>query len=135
MTTAVTKKRPTPPEATKLGNLIRKHRLETGLNKAELARLIGVSDVSVTYWERGQIKQIGHERLGKLAQVLGIDTYALLDIDEGELFRLTVEEEAAKQKLLQKLRTRYEDEEGAALSCEEIKLLVECTSLKESFAQ
>lgn len=58
---------------------IRQLREAAGLNKAELARRIGVSDVTVTYWERGSIKQIGHERLMSLASALEITVSELLD--------------------------------------------------------
>ncbi|MCL7938845.1 helix-turn-helix domain-containing protein [Halomonas sp. ATCH28] len=50
-----------------------------GLTKADLARCIGVSDVTIGYWETGNIKQIGHERLLTLASAFGISVSELLD--------------------------------------------------------
>ena len=44
--------------------------MEAGLSKAALARRVGVSDVTISYWESGTIKQIGHERL-LVGQVTG----------------------------------------------------------------
>jgi transcriptional regulator with XRE-family HTH domain len=54
-----------------LGPRIKELRIEASLNKAALARRVGVSDVTISYWESGAIKQIGHERLVSLAQALG----------------------------------------------------------------
>lgn len=53
-----------------LGPRIKALRLEANLNKAALARRVGVSDVTISYWESGAIKQIGHERLVALAHAL-----------------------------------------------------------------
>lgn len=61
-----------------LGPRIKKLRLEAGLNKAALARLVGVSDVTVSYWESGAIKQIGHERLVALANAFDCPLSELL---------------------------------------------------------
>ena len=53
-----------------LGSRIKQLRLRAKLNKAALARKVGVSDVTISYWESGAIKQIGHERLVALADAL-----------------------------------------------------------------
>lgn len=58
---------------------IRELRLNAGMNKAELARAVGVSDVSVHYWENGAIKQIGSDHLLSLAKVFNITVSELLD--------------------------------------------------------
>ncbi|WP_111412571.1 helix-turn-helix domain-containing protein [Billgrantia lactosivorans] len=68
-----------------LGERIKHLRLQANLNKAALARKVGVSDVTISYWESGAIKQIGHERLVALADALGCSLAQLL---EGEA-RLT----------------------------------------------
>ncbi len=65
-----------------LGPRIKRLRLEAKLNKAALARRVGVSDVTISYWESGAIKQIGHERLVALAAALGCPLSALLDDDD-----------------------------------------------------
>ncbi|ATJ83498.1 helix-turn-helix domain-containing protein [Halomonas beimenensis] len=62
-----------------LGPRIKQLRLEAKLNKAALARRVGVSDVTISYWESGAIKQIGHERLVALAQALNCPLSALLE--------------------------------------------------------
>ena len=62
-----------------LGARIKQLRLQAELNKAELARKIGVSDVTISYWESGAIKQIGHERLVALADALECSLATLLE--------------------------------------------------------
>lgn len=66
-----------------LGPRIKQLRLQAQLNKAALARLVGVSDVTISYWESGAIKQIGHERLVALAEALGCPLSHLLDDGAG----------------------------------------------------
>ncbi|MCG7601046.1 helix-turn-helix domain-containing protein [Halomonas sp. McH1-25] len=53
-----------------LGSRIKQLRLTAKLSKAALARRVGVSDVTISYWESGTIRQIGHERLVALAEAL-----------------------------------------------------------------
>ncbi|SEL85175.1 helix-turn-helix domain-containing protein [Halomonas daqiaonensis] len=62
-----------------LGPRIKELRLEAKLNKAALARRVGVSDVTISYWESGAIRQIGHERLVALAQALNCPLSRLLE--------------------------------------------------------
>ncbi|MBB3330319.1 transcriptional regulator with XRE-family HTH domain [Halomonas campaniensis] len=62
-----------------LGPRIKELRLEANLNKAALARRVGVSDVTISYWESGAIKQIGHERLVALAEALGCPLSRLIE--------------------------------------------------------
>jgi transcriptional regulator with XRE-family HTH domain len=65
-----------------LGPRIKALRLEANLNKAALARRVGVSDVTISYWESGAIKQIGHERLVALAQALECPLARLIEGDD-----------------------------------------------------
>ena len=65
-----------------LGPRIKELRLEANLNKAALARRVGVTDVTISYWESGAIRQIGHERLVALAQALGCSLSRLLQGEE-----------------------------------------------------
>lgn len=62
-----------------LGPRIKSLRIAAGLNKAALARQVGVSDVTISYWESGTIKQIGHERLVALSQALSCPLAHLLE--------------------------------------------------------
>lgn len=58
---------------------IKELREAAGMNKAQLGRAVGVSDVTVHYWESGAIKQVGSTHLLKLAEVLGVSVSELLD--------------------------------------------------------
>lgn len=62
-----------------LGSRIKQLRLQANLSKAALARRVGVSDVTISYWESGTIRQIGHERLLALAEALDCTLGDLLD--------------------------------------------------------
>ncbi|WP_447528128.1 helix-turn-helix domain-containing protein [Vreelandella sp. TE19] len=64
-----------------LGSRIKQLRQRVKLNKAALARKVGVSDVTISYWESGAIKQIGHERLVALADALDCSLATLLEGD------------------------------------------------------
>ncbi|SDI69684.1 helix-turn-helix domain-containing protein [Billgrantia gudaonensis] len=65
-----------------LGPRIKQLRQHANLNKAALARKVGVSDVTISYWESGAIKQIGHERLVALAEALQCPLSQLLEGDD-----------------------------------------------------
>jgi len=66
-----------PPET--FPERIMRLRTERRLSKAALSRRVGVSDVTVHYWESGKIAEIGHTKLLGLAQALGITVSELLD--------------------------------------------------------
>ncbi|MCK0744090.1 helix-turn-helix domain-containing protein [Chromohalobacter nigrandesensis] len=62
-----------------LGPRIKQLRIDAGLSKAALARRVGVSDVTISYWESGTIRQVGHERLIALADALHCPLERLLE--------------------------------------------------------
>lgn len=62
-----------------LKHKIKELREAAGMTKADLSRAVEVTDVTVGYWESGEIKQIGSEKLLKLADVFGISVSELLD--------------------------------------------------------
>ncbi|MCM2971695.1 helix-turn-helix domain-containing protein [Larsenimonas suaedae] len=62
----------------KLGERIRDLREQAGISKAALARRVGVSDVTISYWESGAIQRVGHSRLGPLSKALGCSVGYLL---------------------------------------------------------
>lgn len=66
------------PQGSTLGQRIQFQRLQAGLTKTGLAQSIGVSDVTVSYWERGIIKQIGHQHVMGLSRAFGITASELL---------------------------------------------------------
>ena len=91
-----------------------------GISKSELARRVGVSAASVTYWTKGETDSIRGNHLIAAAQALGINPSWLetgkgqiapadhLAIDEGELVALFRElEEAHRAALLSLARALH----------------------------
>lgn len=66
----------TPPS---IAERIAQLRVEAGLTKSELARRIGTSDVTVGYWESGEIKSVRHTHLINLALTFGITVSELIE--------------------------------------------------------
>ena len=62
-----------------LNHKIKELRKAADMNKTQLAKAVGVSDVTISYWESGAIKQIGSDRLVSLANVFGLSVSELLD--------------------------------------------------------
>lgn len=54
-------------------------RLARKLNKAKLARMVGVSDVTISYWESGKIKSLTRENLMSLAGALDMLVSEIID--------------------------------------------------------
>nr|WP_110600689.1 helix-turn-helix transcriptional regulator [Salinicola lusitanus] len=81
-----------------LGPRIKQLRLQAGMSKAALARRVGVSDVTISYWESGTIKQIGHERLVALTSALSCSIKQLLDDDV--LNAMAVDSQMSSQAVL-----------------------------------
>lgn len=61
-----------------LGKKIKTLRIKNGLTLDEVAKRIGVSNATVSRWETGEIKAIGSDKIGALADVLGTNTGYLL---------------------------------------------------------
>jgi len=61
-----------------LGERLKNLRIKRGLTLDEVARKIGVSNATVSRWETGEIKAIGSDKIGALADVLGTTTEYLL---------------------------------------------------------
>lgn len=58
---------------------IKELREAAGMNKAELGRKIGVSDVTINYWETGKVKSISSDNLLAVAGAFGLSVSELLD--------------------------------------------------------
>lgn len=67
-----------------LGERIRTLREQCGLSKAELSRRVGVSDVTISYWENGTIRRVGHSRLEPLSRALRCSIQHLLGNEKAE---------------------------------------------------
>lgn len=67
---------PRPAQAAKLVAL----RKAAGLSQAELAKVVGVPQANIAYWERSE-KPPRSDVLPKLADALGVSNAAILDVD------------------------------------------------------
>lgn len=61
-----------------LGDQIKHYREKAGLSKRGMARVIGITDVSIHYWENGTISEIGHLKLKALAELFEITVSELI---------------------------------------------------------
>ena len=59
-------------------NNLKARREALGMNKASLAEKVGVSDVTIGYWESGSITSVGHHNLLNLAWALNTSVGALI---------------------------------------------------------
>ncbi|MCI0510702.1 helix-turn-helix protein [Chromohalobacter marismortui] len=83
-----------------LGPRIKQLRIDAGLSKAALARRVGVSDVTISYWESGTIKQVGHERLIALTEALNCPLERLLEDATSVASQRSAEEVTGDVRLL-----------------------------------
>jgi transcriptional regulator with XRE-family HTH domain len=74
----------TRAEARQLGALIYSARKRAGLTQRAVAELIGVTNVAVAQWERGQARP-GIEKRLDLSQALGIPVHQLLPQVPGQI--------------------------------------------------
>lgn len=119
----------------KLGERIRYYRIQKGLNKASLGRIVGVSDVSVSYWESGQISEVGHRKLCRLCQALGVSLDTLLADEMMALSNegLSQEDQETRRcvsRVLSKVQDRHENSEPLYLEPDDLGLLVKHTPLQ-----
>ena len=50
-----------------LSSVLKKRRKELGLTLAQIASMVGVAEATVQRWESGNIKNVRHEKVAKLA--------------------------------------------------------------------
>lgn len=75
-------------------------RIAAGLSREEIARVVGVSPSAVARFERGQLADIGIERLCRLAASVGLEVGVRL-FPDGDPIR-----DAGQVRLLERLRAR-----------------------------
>lgn len=92
---------------------LKQRRLELGLTMLEVAKIVGVSEATISRYESGNIKNMRRDRINKYAKALNID--ASLLIDEVEWDKEAEEFEKALQSdsewLKKYLSERFSDEE------------------------
>ena len=65
-----------------IGELLYKRRKELGLTLEEVGDAVGVGKSTVRKWEKGMIKNMGRDKLSKIASVLRIDPVQLVPSEE-----------------------------------------------------
>lgn len=63
-----------------LKNLIKQKREEKGMSMNELARKVGVSQSTITRWERGDIATMKQSKIVALASALGVSPAEIIDM-------------------------------------------------------
>ena len=88
---------------------IKEMRKRKGLTLLEVAEYLGVQEATVQRYESGNIKNLKHETICKLAELFGCDPQYLLGWSENnsETFEATITEE---EKMLLELFRRVPDE-------------------------
>lgn len=112
-----------------IASTIKYHRERLGLNKAALARAAGVTDVLINYWERGDIKQIGHRRMMALAKVFDISLDELMGTNGRQDASLEDHERQQLAYIIEKVQNRYREADALYLDAQELALLAKHTSL------
>lgn len=62
-----------------LGIFIKQKRKEKNLTLKQVATMIGVSEMTVSRWERNEIKNMKSDKIALLANILGIPVMSLFD--------------------------------------------------------
>ena len=65
-----------------ISSVLKAKRKELGLTLTQIAEKIGVTEATVQRWESGNIKSLRHERIAKLADILGVTPAVLMGWDE-----------------------------------------------------
>ena len=63
-----------------ISSVLKAKRKELGLTLAQIAEKIGVTEATVQRWESGNIKSLRHERIAKLADILGVTPSVLMGL-------------------------------------------------------
>lgn len=85
-----------------ISTILKQRRKDLGLTLAEVAKRVGVSEATVQRWESGNIKNLRHERIGALSEVLEVSPSVLMGWEAQEAVQKRfMESEIVKQVLAQ----------------------------------
>ena len=65
----------------KIGDYIKKLRIENGYSQEELGSLLGVQRAAVQKWECGTVKNLKRETIKKLSEIFSVDPSSFIDND------------------------------------------------------
>ena len=80
--------------------IIKERRLELRLTMKEVADHVGVSEATVSRWEKGEIANMKRDKIVKLAEVLRVSPSVIMGWDEDERLRNS---SGVRAELIQKL--------------------------------
>ena len=104
---------------------LKQRRLELGLTMLEVAKIVGVSEATISRYESGHIRNMRRDRINKYAKALNIDASLLIDevewddLSDGFERALQTESEWLKNYL----RERFSEEEDISTAYELIEQL------------
>ena len=67
-----------------LSTILRRRRQELGLTLAQIADKMNVAEATVQRWESGNIKSVRHEKIVRLAEILGVTPAQLVGWEEND---------------------------------------------------
>lgn len=116
-----------------IANKIRSRRLELGLTLEDVARAVGVGRSTVRKWEIGMIKNMGRDKIARLAYVLQISPVELVPMPNRSLS----EDEERLEALHQNPRLGLLFDRSRKMSSEDVDFMLQMADriLKERDAE
>ena len=81
-----------------IANKMKSRRIELGLTLEDVARAVGVGRSTVRKWENGIIKNMGRDKIAKLAVILHMDPVEFVPVQDAiHTMKMSVEDEELHQ--------------------------------------
>ena len=97
---------------------LKQRRLELGLTMLEVAKIVGVSEATISRYESGNIKNMRRDRINKYAKALNIDASLLIDEVEWDKAAEEFEKESQNdaKMLMNYLSKLFDDAESVRIA-------------------
>ncbi len=97
---------------------LKQRRLDLGLTMLEVAKIVGVSEATISRYESGNIKNMRRDRINKYAQALSIDPTLLLNEVEWDKAAAEFEKESQNdaKMLMNYLSKLFDDAESVRIA-------------------
>ena len=97
---------------------LKQRRLDLGLTMLEVAKIVGVSEATISRYESGNIKNMRRDRINKYAQALSIDPTLLLNEVEWDKAAEEFEKESQNdaKMLMNYLSKLFDDAESVRIA-------------------
>ena len=93
-----------------LKDFLKRRRIQLGLSAREVARKVGVNASTVTRWEKGDIDNMGRDKIDAYAKTLRISPLVIMGMEE-PANGITVELSNYEERLLHMFRTLTADQQ------------------------